>query len=126
VLRNAVTSMHRNVGAARGRWSAVVTLYTEDEVAELLRVPVEITERLTDLHVMEDAGVAIQRAILAVDAARTAVYTQYAFWRHGGVWHDPQTNEEHPLEEPEDVDEAFLEASNATRTAVDAIELLLR
>jgi len=85
----------------------VSPFFDDDAVVEGLVVPDELSSRLMKLHVLGAAGVSIQRAIVAFEASRTGVFTEYAYLRYGGTYSDPETGEEFDMAEPENANDLF-------------------
>gem|GEM_PF-1086224 len=109
---------------ARARWRHVPKRYNDDDVVEPLVVPDALNTRLPELYHLEDAGVALQRAVVAFELVRVGVYTQYTYWRYGGVIVDHETGDEDEMEEPEDVGLIFDRADAALGIALRELESL--
>lgn len=125
VLLPIVLSAGAGIYSARERWKHCPLKYDDDEVTEYLVVPSALMDRLLDLHILSEAGVAIQAAIVAINSLRTGIFSQYAFWRYGGIYYDPETGEEEELMEPEDVDRLIQVAIDAVAFAESKLKHLL-
>jgi len=115
VLRPLVQSAAVGIYTAQERWKRCPDEYDDDAVAEHLIVPQALMDRLLDLHILGDAGIAVQSAIVAINSLRTGIFSQYAYWRYGGMYYDYETGDGVELCEPEDVD-------TLCQVAVDAIQ----
>lgn len=125
VLLGSTRALQNNLSLAHYRWRNYPLQYDDDDVTSALVIPDGLSERLLDLHVLGEASIPIQSAIVSVEAVREGVNTDYAYHRYAGVWVDEQ-GEEHPLPEPENVDQLFSDAIAAVNSARSALQETLR